>query len=34
MAEIAQGTLYIAAYAFIYGLTLYLFHDQITNKVD
>jgi hypothetical protein len=32
MAEIAQGTPYIAAYAFIYGLTLYLFRDQITNK--
>ena len=32
MADIAQGVFFILACAFLFGLTLFLFRDQITSR--
>jgi hypothetical protein len=32
MADIAQGVLFILACAFLFGLTAFLFRDQITSR--
>jgi len=32
MADMAQGTLFILACAFLYGLTVFLFRDQIKSR--
>jgi Na+-driven multidrug efflux pump len=32
MADITQGVLFILACAFLFGLTLFLFRDQITSR--
>jgi hypothetical protein len=32
MADLTQGTLFILACAFLYGLTVFLFRDQITSR--
>ena len=32
MADMAQGALFILACAFLYGLTVFLFRDQIKSR--